>query len=41
VRYSGGWFRSLKHGSGKETWPNGDLYEGEFKLDVFHGKGCT
>jgi hypothetical protein len=31
--------KSLKGGKGKYTWPNGDVYEGDFKADVQHGLG--
>jgi len=27
------------HGKGKYTWPNGDVYEGDFVDDKKHGKG--
>lgn len=30
----------MRHGFGKERWPNGDLYEGEYQQDLFHGKGA-
>jgi hypothetical protein len=28
-----------KHGKGKLTYPNGDVFEGEFKFDNYHGRG--
>lgn len=27
------------HGKGKMTWPDGRVYEGEYKLDKKHGYG--
>lgn len=29
-----------KNGQGKLTFPNGDFYEGQFKQDLYHGKGA-
>ena len=31
--------KNEKHGQGKMTWTNGDVYEGEWKDDEEHGKG--
>lgn len=30
----------MRQGSGRETWPNGDLYEGEWRGDLRHGRGA-
>ena len=30
-----------KHGIGKMTWPNGDVYDGQWKLDKRHGFGVA
>ena len=38
-RYEGQWQQSEKKGSGKETWPDGSYYHGEYLKDKFHGKG--
>ena len=37
--YEGSWRRSRREGSGLETWPNGSVYEGEYKDDKFNGLG--
>lgn len=29
----------MKNGKGKESWPNGTIYEGEFYDDKKHGQG--
>jgi hypothetical protein len=29
----------IKHGWGKFTWANGEMYEGEFRNDIRHGPG--
>lgn len=29
----------MRDGSGTETWPNGDVYTGEWKSDKYDGKG--
>ena len=31
-RYAGQWMLSKRHGRGVETWPNGDKYDGEYKV---------
>ena len=31
----------IKHGRGKFTWPNGDVYEGEFVNGTRNGYGIT
>jgi hypothetical protein len=35
----GEWVDYKKHGKGKLTWANGDVYEGERVDDRKHGKG--
>lgn len=48
--YVGGWIRfedkclaclstKWKHGKGKYTWANGNVYDGDWKNDKMHGKG--
>ncbi len=37
--YEGNFRAGLKEGTGRWILPNGDLYTGEFKLDLPHGKG--
>ena len=35
----GEWFEDKQHGKGKENWPDGSYYEGEYKDGVKSGKG--
>ena len=37
--YYGGMKENMKHGHGKLTDKNGDVYEGDFKDDQMHGQG--
>ena len=37
--YDGFWKNNKKDGQGKYTFKNGDLYMGEFKVDMFNGQG--
>lgn len=38
-RYIGKWHQGKRHGYGKYVFPNGDVFEGEWKMDVRNGKG--
>ena len=38
-RYEGEWYKSYKHGFGKDTFYNGDKYIGEYQYGKFSGKG--
>jgi hypothetical protein len=35
----GAWFKDQKHGEGKFTYPNKDIYKGEWKDNLRHGVG--
>jgi hypothetical protein len=35
----GAWFKDKKHGEGKFTYPNKDIYKGEWKDNLRHGVG--
>jgi hypothetical protein len=37
--YIGEWSRDLRHGKGKQKFPNGSTYDGEWSKDVIHGHG--
>ena len=37
--YEGMWENDKKHGKGKYTFKNGDIYIGEFKYNEISGKG--
>lgn len=37
--YVGDWLDGLKHGKGKETWPNGYIYTGGFSDSEWKGQG--
>ena len=37
--HAGAWFRDMKHGEGKYTYANNDIYKGEWKNDIRHGTG--
>ena len=37
--YTGTYFHSKKHGTGRVEWKNGDWYEGEFVMGRIEGKG--
>ncbi|GMI50211.1 hypothetical protein ScalyP_jg4768 [Parmales sp. scaly parma] len=37
--YLGNWKKSMREGTGVETWPGRMKYEGEFTADKYHGKG--
>jgi hypothetical protein len=39
VKYEGQFFRLAKSGNGTQTFPNGDVYCGMFKHNLYHGKG--
>ena len=38
-RYEGEFMDDLRTGSGKYSWPSGEVYEGEFVDGQAHGKG--
>jgi hypothetical protein len=38
--YTGMFVQGRKHGRGKNTFSNGNVYEGEFKNDVIEGEGA-
>ena len=38
-KYNGEWLEDMRHGTGVNIDNNGDVYEGEFKLNKRHGKG--
>lgn len=38
-KYEGFFFNFLKHGEGKEYFPNGDFFQGTFKEGRPHGLG--
>ena len=38
--YAGKIFKGLRHGSGVMVYPNGDIYDGEWKSNLKHGYGC-
>jgi hypothetical protein len=38
-KYTGGWKRNKRHGTGTMVWANGDKYEGEWYRDGKNGKG--
>ena len=38
--YTGEWRGSLRHGRGREKWPSGEWYEGQWEKDKFHGQGA-
>lgn len=37
--YQGHWAKGLRHGKGRYESGTGDIYEGEFEYDAFHGTG--
>ena len=39
--YEGEYLNGKKHGWGTFTWPNGELYVGEWKNDQMHGNGLS
>jgi hypothetical protein len=39
LSYRGDILASVPHGHGVITWPNGDIFEGEFKHGKRHGQG--
>ena len=38
-RYVGTWQNNLKHGEGEYSWPNGNVYKGEYKHGQRDGFG--
>ena len=32
--YDGTWFNDLRHGKGRQQYPNGDVYDGSWELNV-------
>ena len=38
-KYNGEWFEDLRHGRGISIDNNGDMYEGQFRLNKRHGEG--
>ena len=40
AKHIGYWENDLKEGAAKRLYENGDLFEGEFKRDLIHGKDC-
>eukprot|EP00929_Paragymnodinium_shiwhaense_P118893 TRINITY_DN90795_c0_g1_i1.p1 TRINITY_DN90795_c0_g1~~TRINITY_DN90795_c0_g1_i1.p1 ORF type:complete len:1298 (+),score=324.29 TRINITY_DN90795_c0_g1_i1:109-4002(+) len=40
VYYEGAWEDDMKHGQGKQVWPNGNCYEGEWRRGAMAGYGC-
>jgi hypothetical protein len=39
VRYKNGFFNGIRNEKGIFIWDSGDIYIGEFKNDLFNGKG--
>ena len=39
--YEGSWDRDMKHGAGKELYPNGDLYDGTWELNKVKSPTCV
>ena len=37
--YKGGWENDMRHGTGRELFSNGDVYDGEFVNDTKSGQG--
>ena len=37
--YEGNWISDKQHGFGKEQWPDGTTYAGDFHLGMKHGSG--
>jgi hypothetical protein len=39
LKYNGKLVNGAPHGMGKLTWPNGDVYDGNFKFGKRNGQG--
>ena len=37
--YSGYWKEDKQNGKGRETWPDGAMYEGDYIIGKKHGQG--
>ena len=37
--YEGTWFNDLRHGKGRQEYPNRDVYEGSWELNVVSDQG--
>ena len=37
--YAGGWKEDMQNGKGKEIWPDGAMYEGDYVMGKKHGQG--